>query len=148
MRLARILDHDQSVLIGHLENGVHIRHLPIEMHRHNCRYAQPQCPVHQLAGVVIHVAARLQILAKAARIHVGRGLVDVHELRPRARLRDGFRRGDEGVRHRDHDVAPPHARRHQRESERIRAAAYAYAMTVSRRTLRTPARTPPRPGRR
>ena len=82
----------------------------------------------QLAGLAVHEAFALQVLRQLARVHVVRALVDIDEIGARAGLGDGLRRGDEGVRDGHHHVAGADARRHQREAQRVRAAAHAHAL--------------------
>src|SRR5207244_11124211 len=53
--------------------------------------------------------------------------IDVDEIRPRARLRDCLRGGDEGERHRHHGVSGSDARRDQRETQGVGAAGRANA---------------------
>ena len=47
--------------------GVHVRHLPVEMHRNHRRHPPPGCAVDQLARLPIDVALRLQILSQLRR---------------------------------------------------------------------------------
>src|SRR5207244_12767625 len=54
-------------------------------------------------------------------------LIDIDEIRPRARLRDGLRGGDEGERHRHHGVSGSDARRDQREAQGVGAAGHSNA---------------------
>ena len=81
---------------------------------------------------------RFQVLPKLLGIHVISAFVDIHEIGPRPGLGDRLRRGDERVRDRDGDGPFPEARRHQRESHRVRAAGHAHAMLRAAESCKLP----------
>src|ERR1700722_19968549 len=72
---------------------------------------------------MISHALLFQKALQHARRHVVGVLIDVNELRDRARLRNRFRSGYECVRHGDYYVARLDPAGHNAKSQRIRAAA-------------------------
>src|SRR6266853_2334681 len=119
MRLAGVLDDDQVVLPGNIENGIHLRGLPVEVDRDNALYDETALGMHKLATCGIEVALGLKIFAQPARIHVVSTLIDIDEVRPRSCLRNGLRCGNERVGDCDDNVAGTNTGGHQCKSNSI-----------------------------
>ena len=121
-RLAGVFNHHEAVLFGERQDRVHVRHLPVQVHGNDAAHAASAAAADELSGGVL-AALLFQIFAQPLGAHVVGALVHVDELRMRARLRNRFSRGDEGVRHGDDDVARLDARAHNGESQRVGSAA-------------------------
>ena len=122
MCLAGVLDHHQAVFTGYVEDGIHIGHLPVEMHGHHGSDG-PAAPQADECAALVANALLLEIALQHNGRHIVGALVDIDELRKSACLRDRFSGGDEGVGDGEHDIARLHAAGHDGEAERICAAA-------------------------
>ncbi len=109
MSLARILEQRQLVSTGNREQRVHIGGLAVEMHRQE------------------RARARGDGSLRLHRVHGVGDRVNVHEDRAGANGADGFRRGDEGVRHGDDFVAGANVERLERQLQRCRARIHGHA---------------------
>src|SRR2546426_6452262 len=127
VRLAGVLDDDQVIPGRQLEDGVHVGHLPVQVYGDDGRHWAATALAHYAARLRIWCAFGLQIGAQLLRIHGVGALIDVDEIRPRARLRDCLRGGDEGERHRHHGISWSDARRDQREAQGVGAAGHSHA---------------------
>ena len=105
MRLAGVLHDRKLVPVGDLHDGVHIRHLAVQVHRHDCLGARSDGGLEKLW------------------IHRVRALVDVDEHRLGAAIADRFGGRHEGRRDRDHFIAGSNSERQQRQPKRVRAIA-------------------------
>ncbi len=142
MRLAGVFNHDQAILFGQIENSVHVGHLPVEMNGNHRRHRPLAAPADGPARSVA-TALLFQILPQLRDRHVIGLLVDIDELRQRARLGDGFGGGDKRMRHGQHHVARLHAGRHQGKAQRIRTAVHGHRSGGSRKMRRRPSQIPP-----
>ena len=122
VRLARIFHYDQLIEPRQFQNRIHVRALPINMHRNNGGNRGSPLAVIRPARFAVEITFLLQIFLQLPRVHVVRAFVDVHEIRSRARLGNRLGRRNKRMRHRDDHVAGLNARRHQRKSHRVRAA--------------------------
>jgi hypothetical protein len=127
MCLAGVLEDGEVVLRGQLGDRIHVGHLAIQVNRDDGRHGPPRPLAHPAARPLVRCARGLQIGSQLLRSQGVRLLVDVDEIRPRARLRDRLRRGDEGERRRHHGVPRLDAGRHQGEPQGIGPAAHANA---------------------
>ena len=122
VRLAGILDEDEVVPSRQLEERVHVGDLPIQMHRNDGRHRAASALAHHPTRPPVGGALGLQVDSQLLGIHRVGARIDIDEIRPRADLRDRFRRRDEGERHRHDGVSGLDARRDQGEAQRVRAA--------------------------
>ena len=111
MRLRRVADHSQSVLLRQSRDRRHVRGLPVEVHRND--------------GLGLRRDLRLDLIDVDV---VGRG-VDVDEHHLRAGHLDRLGRGDEGVGDRDDLVTRADTQRLQRDEQRVGSVGNADAMT-------------------
>ena len=116
MRLAGILDDDQTVPVRQVEERVHVGHLPVQVHGDDRRHRAARAPAHHAARRVIWCAFGLQVGAQLLGVHGVGTLVNINEIRPGAGLRDRLRGCDEGERHGHHGVSGANARRDEREA--------------------------------
>src|SRR5262245_16109405 len=128
MSLASILDYEQPVCLGLLKDGIHIRHLAIEMHWHNGADGPLGLSLTQPSVCGGNVAFLLQILAQLGRVHVVRALVNIHKPWECAGLRDSFCSSDEGVGNGDYDVAGLNARSDEGKPEGVGSIGHANAV--------------------
>src|SRR5258708_20626896 len=127
MGLAGVFNHDEAILFGKGQNGVHVRYLPVEVHGNAAANSTPAPAADEFSGGVLG-ALLFQIFAKPLRAHVVSAFVHVHEFRMRAGLRNSLARGDEGMRDGHDDVARLDARAHNGETQRIGSAADGYGV--------------------
>jgi len=102
-RLGSVLDDGKSISFGRLHHGVHLRHLPIEVHRDDGTRS-----VGDLRGELRCVEV------------IGRG-IDVHEDRDGPHARDRAHGGEERERCGQNLVARADALRHETGEERVAA---------------------------
>src|SRR5439155_2441031 len=127
VRLAGVFDDNEVVSGGQLEDGVHVGHLPVQMHGNECRHRAARALAHRAARLQVARAFGLEVGAQSLRVHGVGALVDVDEVRARAGLRNSFRRGDEGVRHGHDGIARLYAGSDQSKAQRVGATSYADA---------------------
>ena len=138
MCLAGVFDDDEVVLGRQDEDGVHVGHLPVQVHGDDCRHRGASALAHRAAHLVVICAFTFQVSPQLLRIHGVGALVDVHEIRPRAGLRDGFRGGDESVRHGHDRIARLHAGGNQSKPQGIGAASHADALLRPAKLCKVP----------
>ncbi len=126
--LASIFHHDQIVTACHLENGIHIGALPVDVHRHHRGDRCAIVSVVRLSRLAVHIAFPLEIFPQLRDVHRIGLLFDINEIGPRAGLADRFRGSNKGVRHRHHDVAWLHSCSHQSKADGVSAVGYTNAM--------------------
>src|SRR5437867_554620 len=122
VRLAGVLDDDEVVLGRQLQDGVHVGHLPVQVHRDDRCHWATSALAHHPAPWQTWCAFGLQVGAQLLRIYVVGALIDVYEIRPRAGLRDGLRGSDKSVRHGHDRIARLHSRGDQGEPQSVCAA--------------------------
>src|SRR5258706_9582289 len=128
VRLAGVFDNDESELLSHLKDGIHVRGLPIEMNRDHRSDGFAQRTVDIAARASVECALGLHILAQKRRIQrIGPG-IHIHEIRKRSGLRNCLGRGNECVRNRENNVSRLNTRASKSKTQGISTAADAHAM--------------------
>ena len=112
-RLRGVFDHRQLVRPRHRHHRVHVRHLPVEMHRDD------------------RLGLRRDRRGQLRHVEVERDRIDVHEDRRGPDPRNRPHRREKRVGRRDHFVARPDAFRHQRHDQRVRTRRHAHAVRRS-----------------
>ena len=115
MGLTGIFNDDKAVPFSKIQNGVHIRHLPVKVHRHDRRHPTFCFLVDQDAGLTMKVTAILKVLLELSRIQVVGCLVDIHKHGTGTSLRDRLCRCDESIRDGYNDIARSYTGREERE---------------------------------
>ena len=129
MGLAGVFDDVQPILGGNLQDGIHVRHLAVKMHRHDGRDDAPAAAVDGPAGLIIPDTFGFQIMAELLGIHVVGLRIHVHKGGNGAALGNGFGGGDKGVGYRDHHLIGLDPGSHQGKAQGVRAAADADAVS-------------------
>ncbi len=102
-RLRCVLDHLEALLLRQREDGVHVRALAEQMHRHDdLRFGSDLFPC-------------------VVDVHVEADRADIGEDRHGAETRNRARRGEKGERRAQHLVTRLDVQRHERQQQRIRA---------------------------
>ena len=127
VRLAGIFNHLQPVLAGQPQDGIHVRHLTIQMDRDD-RGDRPLVPFADETSGSIAAASLLQELLQTLDGDVIGVLVDVNEFRNRSDLRDRLGRGDKGIGYRHDDIARCDAARHIGKAKGIGSAVHGNGM--------------------
>src|SRR6516165_3747913 len=122
MCLAGIFDNHQFVPGRQIQDRVHVRHLTVQVYRHQSRHRLPQPLVNIPARRGVRYAPGLQVLAQLFRVHRKGPRIDVHKFGLRASLTDGLGRRDEGMGHGNDDVARPDAGGDKGEAQGIGSA--------------------------
>ena len=108
VRLACILNHDETVPVGKSHDRIHIGHLAVKVHRNNCCDRPAAALADELACRILR-AVPLKILLKHFDRHVQREFVHIHEFRNGPGLRDCLCSGDERIGNGDNHVSGLHA---------------------------------------
>ena len=80
MRLTGVFDDCQVVFFSETQNRVHIGRLAVQMYRNDRRNCLPGPSANGIAGVLIDMAPRLQILPELFRIQAAGATIDVDKL--------------------------------------------------------------------
>ena len=142
VRLAGVLDDDQVVAGGQLQDRVHVGHLPVQVDREDRRHRTSRALAHHAARLRVRSALGLQVGTQFLGIHRVGARVDVDEVEPCAGLRDRLGGREEGERNRQHGVSGSDARRDQRQSHRVRSAGHSNAKARLADIPRSRARSP------
>jgi hypothetical protein len=125
MRLTRIFNDQQAVLLSQSKNAVHVCHLPVEVHGDDGFHSPPRLFVHKLAVATVSKALVRKVSGKPVHVHIVGAFVDIHESRQSATLRDSLDCSDKGIRHRNDGIVVANSAGHQCKPQGIRAAAHA-----------------------
>src|SRR5688572_16103985 len=98
MRLACILDDEEVETPGSLEDGIHVGHLPIQMHRHHSLDWLPRPTTTWSAGYVVQ-GTPFEVCRQCLGIHERCVFIDVDELDLRSGLADRLNGRDESMGH-------------------------------------------------
>lgn len=106
MRLAGVLDHENSPLAGNGQDGIHVGGLAKKVNGND------------------RPGFRRDRRLQTRGIHGAGTLLHIHENRFRSTITDGFRRGDEGGGNRHHFVPRANPARQQGQPKRLRSTAH------------------------
>src|SRR5258708_23069685 len=128
MRLARILNHNQLVLRGQVQDRVHVGHLTVKVHGDPSRHRLPQLLVNKTTRTGVQNAPGLKVLAQLFRIHGVGTRVDVDKIDLPSSLGNGLGGRDERMRNSNYDIPWLESHSHKGKTQCVRSAVHADTM--------------------
>src|SRR5882724_11310794 len=122
MRLACILDHNETIAFGEFNNWIHVGTLSIQVHRYNSSYRSATSKAGEMPRS-IYVAVAFQILSQLSRIYVVGTFANIHKLGQSPCLRNRFGSSNKRMRYGDDHVTWAHAGSDESKSQCIRPTA-------------------------
>src|SRR5262249_17683526 len=117
-------NHPQVELGRQLQDGIHVRRLPVQVNRNNSDDALLRTPFDESATIAVEITAHFQILTQPFRGQCVGLFINVHKPDLCAGLGNGFGRCNESMRNRNHDFSGLDTSPHERKPQRVGAAVY------------------------